>query len=469
MKLGSFFILLAGIAQAANFSKCPTIEPAENEKSKGPACDEAICVRQCKNGFEPVKPKKVTCIKKTNGKFKWDDELGGCEAADAETTDDKPTDDKPTEDKPTEDKPTEDKPISEDNPGCKEVEMKNSQIKTGMTVSYKVNGKGQFLATMACKEGMTVNGKEGVDKKKLVCKCNKKSGKCKWKNEKNKKISKATYQKWKCEGDATEADKPTDDKPTDDKPTDGDYNDKPDWDGEDWDGDKPDWDGEDWGDKPDGDDTTDGKPTTGGGDQPPATTLAPAADGVRRVLALHGGGGSGANMPNELGVQDLMDAVGDQFEFVFPSAPGGLWMRDPPGKDEPTTDPAWADETLNYLDQFIADNGPFWAMMGYSQGSAFIPVYLSNRPEAQFDRVMMYNGYTPTTHEGLMATLNANAPLATRAMVFSGENDVFAFGAPDQVAVFSDVVHYHSQTADHHLPTSNDGQFQNTVDFFLAP
>ena len=32
----------------------------------------------------------------------------------------------------------------------------------------------------------------------MVCKCNAISGKCKWKNEKNKKISTASYQKWKC-------------------------------------------------------------------------------------------------------------------------------------------------------------------------------------------------------------------------------------------------------------------------------
>jgi len=104
------------------------------------------------------------------------------------------------------------------------------------------------------------------------------------------------------------------------------------------------------------------------------------------------------------------------------------------------------------------------------KGSAFIPVYLSNRPEAQdqFNRVMMYCGYTPTTHLGLMETLNANAPLSTTAMVFSGVHDPFAFGAPDQVAVFTDVVHYESSEAGHHLPNRNDPEFQNTVDFIMA-
>ena len=53
------------------------------------------------------------------------------------------------------------------------------------------------MCNLECPAGMTVNGKDGVIKKKLICKC---GSKCKWKNEKNKKISKASYQKWKCEG-----------------------------------------------------------------------------------------------------------------------------------------------------------------------------------------------------------------------------------------------------------------------------
>ena len=164
------------------------------------------------------------------------------------------------------------------------------------------------MATLACQEGQTVNGKEGVDKKKLFCKCNKKSGKCKWKNEANKKVSKerfrlkiffslrpmrkrhqlwnlkkAKYQKWKCVGDAVE-------KPTDEKPTGG-------------------------------------GGSTGGGSE-----IIPPSDGRPRILALHGGGGDGAGFSMDQGVRHLMDAVGDTFEFVFASAPqNGLWMRDPPG------------------------------------------------------------------------------------------------------------------------------------------
>ena len=53
------------------------------------------------------------------------------------------------------------------------------------------------MCNLQCPSGMTVNGKDGVTKKKLICKC---GSKCKWKNEKNKKISRATYQGWTCEG-----------------------------------------------------------------------------------------------------------------------------------------------------------------------------------------------------------------------------------------------------------------------------
>ena len=60
----------------------------------------------------------------------------------------------------------------------------------------------------------------------------------------------------------------------------------------------------------------------------------------------------------------------------------------------------WADESIDYLNEKIAAEGPFYGLLGYSQGSAFIPVFLSNTGY-RFSRLMMYNGYLPTTHEGL--------------------------------------------------------------------
>ena len=61
---------------------------------------------------------------------------------------------------------------------------------------------GLDVATLTCPDGSLINGKKDAVKKKLICKCGK-SGKCKWKNEKNKKINKMIYQKWKCVGGET--------------------------------------------------------------------------------------------------------------------------------------------------------------------------------------------------------------------------------------------------------------------------
>jgi uncharacterized protein YkwD len=200
MKLSSSLILFFGVASAAKFSKCPAIEAHKNENPKGPKCEVSTCVRRCKEGYEAQKPKKASCIKNENGKFKWDKELGGCKKA-AATTDEAPAD------------------SGADAPTCKDLQLKNGQIKSGVEAAYKINGKGLRVATLTCPEGSSF-GKKSV--KKLTCKCSQKTGKCKWKNEKNKKITKVTYQKYKCTtSDAgSDADKPTDkpDGGNDDKP-----------------------------------------------------------------------------------------------------------------------------------------------------------------------------------------------------------------------------------------------------------
>lgn len=190
-----------------------------------------------------------------------------------------------------------------------------------------------------------------------------------------------------------------------------------------------------------------------------------------KILALHGGGGSSASFRNQAGMVDLIHEL-DECEFVFADAPlGGVWFLDPPGgKKEPTTDPTWGDVTIKYLDQLVAEQGPFYGLLGYSQGSATIPVYLASlsNPNA-FNRVMMYNGYLPTTHLGLMKAIDDAAEFAIPAMVFSGVHDTW-FGplAPAQAEKFSNAVEIISQLAGHELPTSNDPTFQQTVNFIRA-
>ncbi|MBQ70996.1 MAG: hypothetical protein CMA65_05870 [Euryarchaeota archaeon] len=199
------------------------------------------------------------------------------------------------------------------------------------------------------------------------------------------------------------------------------------------------------------------------------TTSIPTPTSMK-ILALHGGGDSASGLASQQGMQDLVDAL-PEFEFVFASTPesGNVWYQDPPGgKGEPTTDPDWADLSIAYLDQMVIDNGPFYALLGYSQGSAMIPVYLANTQNT-FDRVMLYNGYLPTTHHGLMDTIDAAAPFSTPAMIFSGENDAsFKDLAPALAQKFTGSLDLHSQTAGHHLPYDNDQHFNQILSFIRA-
>ena len=97
-----------------------------------------------------------------------------------------------------------------------------------------------------------------------------------------------------------------------------------------------------------------------------ATTPAPSTR--QKIIALHGGGGSSASLQAQQGMVDLMAALPD-FDFIFADTPeaGGVWMLDPPGGNkDPTTDPNWADNSVSYLDQLVADNSPVYGLLGYS-------------------------------------------------------------------------------------------------------
>ena len=192
---------------------------------------------------------------------------------------------------------------------------------------------------------------------------------------------------------------------------------------------------------------------------------APTVTTPKKILALHGGGGNGIAFRNQPGMQSLMSNL-DQYNIVFANAPTGLWIQDPPGgKDTPTDDPNWAQNSIDYLDNFIATHGPFDGVIGYSQGAAFIPVYLANSSNS-FDFAVMYNGYLPYTHTALMNTINSNAPFNIPSVVFSGEYDFgFKDMASDLASKFENSLNYRSNIAGHHLPVSSDPMFRKILDF----
>ncbi len=185
-----------------------------------------------------------------------------------------------------------------------------------------------------------------------------------------------------------------------------------------------------------------------------------------KILALHGGGETSASLSSQAGIVSLMGNL-PEVEFVFANAPSNnLWIQDPPGgKGDPTTDPDWADDSIAYLDNFVSREGPFLGILGYSQGAAFIPVYLANTSNT-FDIAVMSNGYLPTTHQGLMSTINFVAPFEITSLIFSGENDYgFKDLAEGLADLFNNSINVRSSMAGHHLPFESDPAFQELLNF----
>ena len=188
---------------------------------------------------------------------------------------------------------------------------------------------------------------------------------------------------------------------------------------------------------------------------------------ANKILCLHGGAGSGASFQYQQGIQDLIQAL-PNWDFVFATSPesGGLWINDPPGEGkEPTNDPNWANASINYLDNFIQSAGPFEAILGYSQGVPMSLVYIANG-NYRFNKVLLFNGYLPTTHNGLMSRINAYSLYEEETLIFVAENDYNFYQIGLELKTkFSNYTELVSSTAEHALPTSSDSQFQAVVDF----
>ena len=185
---------------------------------------------------------------------------------------------------------------------------------------------------------------------------------------------------------------------------------------------------------------------------------------IRKILCLHGGGGNAKEFQGSSGIKSLREALGSDYELVFAQAPdGGLWMRDPPGgKKKPTTDPDWAAESVSILNSIVEEQGPFYGILGYSQGAAFIPVYLSRVPDGTFQMAAMFAGYLPTTHQGLISKIKAEAPFDNiPALVWLGVTDWIA---NDNLATsFKNPTLLLDSRAGHVVPSGSDTTFNRVV------
>ena len=155
-----------------------------------------------------------------------------------------------------------------------------------------------------------------------------------------------------------------------------------------------------------------------------------AAPPCRKILCLHGGGMTGPALRTMM--EDIVARAGDGYEFVFLTAPYGdpesaLWIRDPPGgKGQPTAQADWDKQSLAAIDAAVASQGPFYALLGYSQGTAAALSYLSHAPNGgvgTFQVLLAFCAYVPTTHGGITARINASAPYSLPAYVYMSKDD----------------------------------------------
>ena len=206
---------------------------------------------------------------------------------------------------------------------------------------------------------------------------------------------------------------------------------------------------------------------------PPLLSPSPQQISRIKVLCLHGGGGSASSL--QQGMQYLVDEL-SSFEFLFAEAPSSnnLWIQDPPGgKGQPTEDGDWANDSVTYLTNFIHDYGPFQGILGYSQGCAILLVYLSQYPD-EFDFAVLFNGYIPTTHDGLTNVINIqaanNAFDRLHALIFIGEQDstISPHMSVEAAGLFNNPIIVRSSSAGHHPPDENDSTFDTVVDFFVS-
>jgi len=159
--------------------------------------------------------------------------------------------------------------------------------------------------------------------------------------------------------------------------------------------------------------STQGGSTSSGGSVSTLGCRSRNTSGCRKILCLHGGGGTGRGFQQQ--VTALANAAPD-YEFVFvTSRDNGLWLRDPPSKSAGTSDPNWDLTSRTLLDAVSQSHGPFYGIMGYSQGGAMTVAYLASVPEGTFQVALVFCGYIPTTHHGVSARITSRSLLRTPA------------------------------------------------------
>jgi len=122
------------------------------------------------------------------------------------------------------------------------------------------------------------------------------------------------------------------------------------------------------------------------------------------------------------------------------------------------------------IDAVVATEGPFYGILGYSQGTAMSIAYLAHAPNGTFQISMQFAAYIPTTHQGLVARIDAAAPLTLPTFLWMGGCDIIITNdkTDGYATKFPNVTRSGSCTAGHVVPKPSDGGYNDILAFVTA-
>ena len=182
-----------------------------------------------------------------------------------------------------------------------------------------------------------------------------------------------------------------------------------------------------------------------------------------KILCLHGGGQTAATF--ETLMSNIVTSLSN-FEFVFASAQSNnnLWYQDPPGgKEVGTDDVTWANDSVKYLD-YLVHGEKYYGLIAYSQGVPMSMVYLAKTSNI-FEKVILFNGYLPTTHRGLMDVIDMSFSTKTLSVLASNDESFYDLGLDLSSGYFTNFQQVVSSTAGHNIPDLTDPIYQTVIDF----
>ena len=186
-----------------------------------------------------------------------------------------------------------------------------------------------------------------------------------------------------------------------------------------------------------------------------------------KILCLHGGGQSALQFKSMKGTQDLINALPEyNFHFVNSPLSSNVWWNDPIDKNTPTTDPDHPKQSVDFLSEYIKKNGPFEGILGYSQGAAMIITLLAYT-ELKFEKILLFTGYLPTTHLGIMKTIENSKPLKGNTCVFAGikDSNFYSLSIPIPELFEKKANLIIGENTDHSLPLKSTSEFNFVIKY----